>query len=117
MHDRLTVSHVDDTLRRSKMPRMCCARQMADIGKQVILSGEGRNFCGGIDLSVARSILKTVNDAQCPSRAREKLRRDILAMQVCSYSVSGRFRGAIDWRCEHAWCAVFSRLLHGWACS
>lgn len=65
--------------------RFCGAHvPIADIGKQVVLSGEGRNFCGGIDLSVARSILKTVNDAQCPSRAREKLRRDILAMQVCS---------------------------------
>lgn len=74
--------------------RVCGAHvQLADIGKQVVLSGEGRNFCGGIDLSVARSILKTVHDAQCPSRAREKLRRDILAMQVCSCGMIGRFRG------------------------
>jgi hypothetical protein len=81
----------------------------------VVLSGEGRNFCGGIDLSVARSILKTVNDAQCPSRAREQLRRDILAMQVCSCGVSCRFKGTIDWRNERAWYVVFSKPSHGCA--
>lgn len=49
---------------------------------QVILTGKGRNFCGGIDLSVAHGILKGVTQAECPSRAREQLRRNILAMQV-----------------------------------
>lgn len=33
--------------------------------------------------SVARGILKGITGASCPSRAREQLRRDILAMQVC----------------------------------
>jgi hypothetical protein len=83
----------------------CCSCSVhiptADVGKQVILSGEGRNFCGGIDLSVARSILKTVNDAQCPSRARETLRRDILAMQVCSCRVNGAELRCTSKHCAH----------------
>ena len=46
------------------------------------MSGEGRNFCAGIDLSVAGGILSGVTGAACPSRAREQLRRSILQMQV-----------------------------------
>lgn len=47
----------------------------------IVLSGNGRNFCAGIDLGVAFGLTNTVTQAACPSRAREKLRLQILHMQ------------------------------------
>lgn len=47
----------------------------------IILSGEGKHFCSGIDLS----LLKTVSadsDPGCASRSREKLRKLILGLQA-----------------------------------
>jgi enoyl-CoA hydratase/carnithine racemase len=48
---------------------------------QVILRGEGRNFCAGIDFSALASIT-AAQDALCPGRAREVLRRSILKWQA-----------------------------------
>lgn len=75
------------------------------VAAQVILTGEGRNFCGGIDLSVARGILKGITDAKCPSRAREQLRRDILAMQVQVDESCGVCVPSLD-RCSACLCPV-----------
>ena len=51
---------------------------------QVLLKGQGKNFCAGIDFSALNSINNTIN-VPCPGRAREALRRHILKWQVCQH--------------------------------
>lgn len=48
---------------------------------QVVLTGQGRNFCAGIDFS-ALEVVTHVLDAGCPGRARERLLRSIQRWQV-----------------------------------
>ena len=51
---------------------------------QVLLQGQGKNFCAGIDFSALNSISAIIN-VSCPGRAREALRRNILKWQVCQH--------------------------------
>jgi len=46
----------------------------------IILSGEGKHFCSGIDLSLLATVT-TNSDANCGTRSREKLRKQILGLQ------------------------------------
>lgn len=52
----------------------------------VILSGEGRNFCAGIDLSLLAGIQQRIAHAD-GARSREALRRLILDLQDCLTSL------------------------------
>lgn len=52
----------------------------------VILSGEGKNFCAGIDLAMLGSIQQRIANAD-GARSREALRRLILELQDCLSSV------------------------------
>jgi enoyl-CoA hydratase len=47
----------------------------------VILSGEGKHFCSGIDISLLMSVTENVDQA-CGARSREKLRKQILQLQA-----------------------------------
>ena len=72
----------------------------------VILSGEGKHFCGGIDLELLMSIGSM--NGKCEGRKREKLRRQVLELQApinaieqCSKPVlaaihGGCIGGAVD---------------------
>ncbi len=51
-----------------------------------ILSGEGKNFCAGIDLAMLGSIQQQIADAD-GARSRETLRRLILDLQDCLSSI------------------------------
>ncbi|MEW9900257.1 crotonase/enoyl-CoA hydratase family protein [Chitinivorax sp. PXF-14] len=51
-----------------------------------VLSGEGKNFCAGIDLMLMMGIKQMISD-DCEARSREKLRRLILDMQDCLSSL------------------------------
>ena len=51
----------------------------------IILSGEGKHFCSGIDLSLLTSITKS--EETCHSRRREKLRKQILNIQSSVSSI------------------------------
>ena len=53
--------------------------------RAIILAGEGKNFCAGIDLSLLMNI-QQFNDG-CPARSREKLRNFILFLQDCITSI------------------------------
>ena len=46
----------------------------------IILSGEGRHFCSGIDLSLLMNITDRSNNS-CEGRTRERLRKSILDLQ------------------------------------
>ena len=48
---------------------------------QVVLTGQGRNFCAGIDFS-ALEVVTHVLDPGCPGRERERLLRSIQRWQV-----------------------------------
>ncbi len=47
----------------------------------IVLSGEGKHFCSGIDLSLLMTVTKT-NDPNCGARSRERLRKQILELQA-----------------------------------
>ena len=51
----------------------------------VILAGEGKNFCAGIDLSLLMNI-QSFNSG-CPARSREKLRKFIIDLQETITSI------------------------------
>ena len=51
----------------------------------IILSGEGKHFCSGIDLSLLSDITKS--DETCGARLREKLRKQILSVQSSVSSI------------------------------
>lgn len=49
--------------------------------RAIVLSGEGKHFCAGIDLGLLMSVPQRIQDG-CDGRAREKLRRLILELQA-----------------------------------
>lgn len=66
----------------------------------IILQGEGKHFCAGIDLKFLGSIQSQIEDA-CPGRTRENLRKLILSLQApinnienCSKPVIAAIQGA-----------------------
>ena len=61
------------------------ADEDADV-RVVMLTGAGKNFCSGIDLSLLANV-KTVVEHTDPARSHERLRRLILDMQDCLSSV------------------------------
>ena len=65
------------------------AFQWADAESEVrvvLLTGAGKNFCSGIDLSLLNNVQAVVDHAD-PARSHERLRRLILDMQDCLSSV------------------------------
>lgn len=65
------------------------AFQWADAESEVrvvVLTGAGRNFCSGIDLSLLANVQAVVDHAD-PARSHERLRRLILDLQDCLTSV------------------------------
>ncbi len=48
----------------------------------VVLSGEGKHFCSGIDISVFTKLVE-LTKSNCQARTNEKLRRFILDLQSC----------------------------------
>lgn len=54
--------------------------------RSVVLAGEGKNFCAGIDLAMLSGVAQAVAHAD-PGRSREKLRRLILDLQDCLSSI------------------------------
>lgn len=54
--------------------------------RAVVLTGEGRNFCAGIDLAMLGGVAQVVAHAD-PARSRENLRRLILDLQDCLSSI------------------------------
>lgn len=65
----------------------------------IILSGSGKNFCSGIDLSMLQGVLQ--NDESCEGRKREKLYKTIINLQkainqleICRKPVIAAVQGA-----------------------
>lgn len=54
--------------------------------RAVVLSGAGRHFCAGIDLSMLMGVQGLIDEA-CEARKREKLRALILDLQACVSSL------------------------------
>jgi len=52
----------------------------------IVLSGEGKNFCAGIDLATLMSLQK-FNEISCEGRKREALRKFIFHLQDCITSI------------------------------
>ena len=47
----------------------------------VVLCGEGKNFCAGIDLSLFSSLIPAADDDRDPARRAEQFRRTVLELQ------------------------------------
>lgn len=54
--------------------------------RAVVLTGAGKNFCAGIDLSMLAGVAQVVAHPD-PARSREKLRRLVLDLQDCLSSI------------------------------
>lgn len=52
----------------------------------VVLGGNGKHFCSGIDLAMLMGVQQAIKDA-CPGRTNENLRRAILDLQDCLTSL------------------------------
>lgn len=70
------------------------------------------SFGTGIDFTIAAGILGTITQAQCPSRAREQLRKNIMHMQdaftaceQCSMPVIAAVQGENP-HCRNVRCLV-----------
>ncbi|KAK9831511.1 hypothetical protein WJX81_004189 [Elliptochloris bilobata] len=68
--------------------------------RAVLLTGQGKNFCAGIDFSALAGVVRVL-DAGCPGRARERLLRDIqrwqaslTALERCRWPVIAAIDGA-----------------------
>lgn len=48
----------------------------------VVIKGQGRNFCAGIDLETLGSVAKLM-EAEDPARGSAAFRRKILGLQAC----------------------------------
>lgn len=77
------------------------AVETMDDVRVVILTGNGRHFCGGIDLAMLGEITGLVEKHHCRARATEAIRRYILDLQDvfnrverCSKPVIGAIAGA-----------------------
>ncbi|TVO68068.1 crotonase/enoyl-CoA hydratase family protein [Denitromonas ohlonensis] len=58
-----------------------------DAVRVVVLAGEGKHFCAGIDLALLAGVPARIRHAD-PARAQEKLRRLILDMQDCVSAIA-----------------------------
>lgn len=52
----------------------------------IVLTGEGKNFCAGIDLQTLMSVSQ-LGDTECEGRKKESLRKFILKLQGCISSI------------------------------
>jgi len=52
----------------------------------VVLGGNGKHFCSGIDLAMLMGVQQAIKD-ECPGRTNENLRRAILDLQDCLTSL------------------------------
>ena len=55
---------------------------LSPLTPQIVLSGNGKNFCAGIDLSYLQDMFNRLGKTSCPGRMREQFRRHIMTMQV-----------------------------------
>ena len=50
----------------------------------IVLCGEGKHFCAGLDFSAFMNIMQELGDpALCPGQVRSRLMQNIRFMQVC----------------------------------
>jgi len=68
--------HLGTDLAADKNPEIRC----------IILSGEGKHFCAGIDLSMLMNITG-LEDIKCQARKREKFIEDLVYLQDCVSSI------------------------------
>lgn len=66
---------------------------------QIVLKGQGKNFCGGMDLASFDDIVNAPRDS-CPARRAIKLRQDTMkwqdafnAMERCRWPVLAAIHG------------------------
>ena len=73
------------------------------VWQQIVLSGEGKNFCAGIDTaSLEADFVTPSTTAQCPARARERLlhkisssQHTITAIEKCRWPVIAAVQGML----------------------
>ena len=76
--------------------------------QQIVLSGEGKNFCAGIDTaSLEADFIRPSTTAQCPARARERLlhkinssQHTITAIEKCRWPVIAAVQGTLGTTCN-----------------
>lgn len=69
---------------------------------KIVLNGQGRNFCAGIDIASLEADFVNPNaDAKCPARARERLlhkikssQNTITSIEQCRWPVIAAVHGA-----------------------
>jgi enoyl-CoA hydratase len=79
--DRPEKSNAIDEAGWPELLRLFTAVHEDTAVRVIILQGNGKNFCAGIDLAMLMSIRQAVSDS-CEGRLRDKLRRLILQLQA-----------------------------------
>ena len=76
---------LDDTLWQELRAAREACDESPDV-RVVVLAGEGRHFCAGIDLGMLMGVQAAIQD-DCEARKREKLRRLIIELQATASSL------------------------------
>ncbi|KAL3134010.1 hypothetical protein ABBQ32_008448 [Trebouxia sp. C0010 RCD-2024] len=92
---------LDDTM-WTELPQVFEALDKMDDVYAIVLGGEGKNFCAGIDTaSLEADFINPSTTAQCPARVRERLlhrikssQHTINAIELCRWPVIAAVQGA-----------------------
>lgn len=73
---------ISDTMLQEIPKALSLCEHQAGV-RAIVLCGDGKNFCAGLDLNTLAGIRSTLSAGECPAWTRHEFRLRIESMQVC----------------------------------